>query len=255
MKTSSRQDHEPAEWTESFMLDDGRVILTDRCILIDQKYVQAVPLPPDGKPTNYIKVRRYFGLKARNRFSLAEMKVRALGSYEGPDYLVLQKEYIAFLLERIPKEQLYFGMTGTERDPVWFYRGDLPLGILAPFDQDPVYDQRLIDDAKAGSAYAQFMLGRYYSEPDGSPPIDFTESKKWLEKAVEQNHAKAHLKLGFLYLFGLGGERDLNKSFDLFERAIALGCNEAIRCRNSSLDTSFTEEFLKLFDRAVSGRD
>ena len=54
--------YEPIDWKYSFRMEDGRVLITDRGIIIDQRYVQVDPLPADGTPAAYPIVKEYWAL-------------------------------------------------------------------------------------------------------------------------------------------------------------------------------------------------
>jgi hypothetical protein len=239
------------DWKISFRLEDGRIFITDRCILIDERYVLPAVLPPDGSKRNYRRVREYLTLPGQERFSFREMKTTGWDNFEAPDGMILNRKYIDFLLERIPDEQLHFLTTEKFGNPVWFFRGDEAVGLLMPMTEPPACGEVLKDKARAGDAEAQYFLGRYYRVEDGPIPRNDILSRKWLEAAAGQDYAKAHLDLGVYHIFGWGGEDDREKAIAYFDKAIELGCREAIPWRFKLMQrtlltrTELFEEFKK----------
>jgi len=66
-------------------------------------------------------------------------------------------------------------------------------------------------DAEDGDAEAQYLLGMAH-RPDGGPAGELREDEEWaaywLGKAAEQDHPKAQLEVGMLYLNGHGVEEN-----------------------------------------------
>ena len=48
------------DWKFSFVLDDGRTLITDKVLLIDDRYVFCDPLPPEGRSRSYRRVYEYW---------------------------------------------------------------------------------------------------------------------------------------------------------------------------------------------------
>jgi len=226
-----RSPLQPIEWKMSFQLDDKRVLITDKCILIDQRYVLIDPVPPDGTLTPYRRVNEYLALSANQKFSFTEMSTVENGHYEGLDGLVFNKKYVSFLLQRIPERMLSFGITGGRKDPVLVYRNEDLIGLLMPYLIAPKFGCELIDQAKAGDAFAQLSLGYHYLS-GREVPQDYYEAAKWLRKAVDQDEPTAHFEMGMLYFFGAGVTMNWVDALVLFDRAIEMGVKNAIRWRH-----------------------
>jgi hypothetical protein len=72
--------------------------------------------------------------------------------------------------------------------------------------------------ADQGSALAQFNIGILYSNTGRNE-----DAVEWLQKAADQNNPDALYQLGVLYQRGMGVNRDIRKSFELFYSANAHG--------------------------------
>ena len=80
----------------------------------------------------------------------------------------------------------------------------------------------LIADATAGSAEAQYQLGRRYNELGMA--IHYVDAVEWLRKAAIQGHTEAQIELGCAYHLGKGIalDRDLgNEWIFLAKRTLA----------------------------------
>jgi len=54
-------------------------------------------------------------------------------------------------------------------------------------------------------------------------PLNYLEAKKWLTLAADQGNLSAQNDLAYLLFNGLGGERDLKKALDLYQKAALQG--------------------------------
>lgn len=54
-------------------------------------------------------------------------------------------------------------------------------------------------------------------------PLNYLEAKKWLTLAADQGNISAQNDLAYLLFNGLGGERDLKKALELYEKAALQG--------------------------------
>ncbi len=224
------------DWKYSFQLDDGKVLITDRCILIDHRYVMPAEMPPAGKAGKHRRAEKYLGLPSLNRFRFDTMATTNDHHAEGPDGLVLNRKYVSFLLERIPPDLLHFGMTGDRKAPVWIYREEEPVGLLMPLLMPPPFDGKLVADAIGGDAEAQYYLGCYYQKEDGPLEKDYVLARKWFEEAAGQNHPKANLSLGLMYVVGNGCGHDHELAMKYLDAALGLGCKEAARWRHMLME-------------------
>ena len=231
-------EHSPIEWKMSFRLDD-QTYVSDKAILLDQRVAFIDPLPPDGtekqrasvRKRNYARLKEYWSRPVRNRFSFADLSATESDHFEGPEKVVLNQKYISFLLRRVPKKLLHFGMTGKNEDPVRIYRGGNCVGLLSPFLILPEFGSELIAMAKSGQVNAQMQLGRIYTVGAKNVPVNLDEAIKWLRRAAEQNSSDAFNSLGVMFFLGLGVDLDFTKSLMLLEQAIELGHKGAIHWR------------------------
>ncbi len=80
--------------------------------------------------------------------------------------------------------------------------------------------------AKRGHKNAQYMLGLLYYNGKGVER-NCKESKAWFQRAAEQGHAEAQYMLGLLYYDGKGGQKDYNRASEWFRKAAGKGDKEA----------------------------
>ncbi len=80
--------------------------------------------------------------------------------------------------------------------------------------------------AQAGSAEAQYRLGRFYETGLETAP-DIVAARRWYGRAAEQGHAMAQLRLARLLHEGLGGPVDLPGAVRWYDAAAAQGVPEA----------------------------
>lgn len=80
--------------------------------------------------------------------------------------------------------------------------------------------------ADAGWMGGQYQLGMYYAY--WTNPHQFKKAAYWFSLAAEQNHTDALVKLGFLYRYGFGVEKNQEKAFESFRRAASRGDKTAM---------------------------
>jgi hypothetical protein len=78
-----------------------------------------------------------------------------------------------------------------------------PIGISAALAASQAIDPRVIEQAKAGDAVAQYKLGYDYFLGRGVP-IDYVQAAIWWRKAADQGYPEAQNNLGVLYNSGKG---------------------------------------------------
>ena len=76
-----------------------------------------------------------------------------------------------------------------------------------------------IAEAEAGNADAQEAVGVWYMYGTNGVTRDYTQARKWLERAAAKEHADALSGLAFLYVNGWGVTRDFVKARDYYLRA------------------------------------
>lgn len=79
----------------------------------------------------------------------------------------------------------------------------------------------LLAKAQAGDAFAQNLLGEYYSDFLDEP--DYTKGVEWFRKASDQKLAKAIYNLSVSYSEGLGVPKDDDEALKLAREAASLG--------------------------------
>lgn len=78
-----------------------------------------------------------------------------------------------------------------------------------------------LDEAKAGSAEAQYYVGQIYEKGLGLDP-DYATAARWYNKAADQGYSAAQISLGFLYEMGLGVEQDSTQALNWYRQASGL---------------------------------
>lgn len=231
------------KWKCSFLMEDGRTLVSDKVIAIDQRYLLTDPLPADGNTRQYRRIKIAWSKPVRKSFLFDDLREMKSGNYAGPDYIAFNRTYIDFFLQRIPRELLRFGMTGGYADVVHVFREDEQLGLLMPFLEAPPLEPKLIDEAESGNMDAQFMMARHYHTDTGEATKDYSEAVKWYQKAAQQNHPAAHFYLSNFFFAGFGVERDPIKTVLYCERAIELGYHGAVEWRGKLLDLMTPEGY------------
>ncbi len=77
--------------------------------------------------------------------------------------------------------------------------------------------------AEAGVPDAQYAVARYHLEGDAPGGTDAGLARRFLEAAARQGFDTAQLDLGFFFLEGIDGKRDLQRGFALVHRAARAG--------------------------------
>lgn len=88
-------------------------------------------------------------------------------------------------------------------------------------------EEKLMQDALAGSADAQRQLGYRYETGSLTMPVNIEESIKWYTLAAEQNDERALMKLGLNYMRGKNVPKDIGKARYWFEKAATIHKNAA----------------------------
>lgn len=97
---------------------------------------------------------------------------------------------------------------------------------------------KVLKDAEAGDAKAQFDLGLMYDPgnvgafddlipTNNKFPKDASKALEWYQKSAAQGHAEAQIYMGLAYLNGVGVSRDVAKAVAWFEKAAAQGNADA----------------------------
>ena len=82
--------------------------------------------------------------------------------------------------------------------------------------------QALKEQAEGGDAKAQSFLGFLYYRGNGVDQ-DYTQARKWFEKAAEQGDSFAQLGLGTIYSAGLGVDKDDTQAVKWYKVAAEQG--------------------------------
>ncbi|MCY3999351.1 MAG: tetratricopeptide repeat protein [Bacteroidetes bacterium] len=72
--------------------------------------------------------------------------------------------------------------------------------------------EELQQQAEAGDAEAQYLLGLAYYDGEGVLK-NWNQATHWWRKAAEQGHAKAQIALGLAYARGTGVEQDFTEAY------------------------------------------
>lgn len=78
-------------------------------------------------------------------------------------------------------------------------------------------------EAENGNTLAAFRLGQLYSTGSWGAPRDVQESIKWFRVSGKGGFWSAQVKLGFIYEFGRGTERDLEQAIYWYAQAAEQG--------------------------------
>ena len=78
-------------------------------------------------------------------------------------------------------------------------------------------------EAEHGNTLAAFRLGQLYSRGSWGAPQDIEASIKWFGVSAKGGFWSAQVKLGFIYEFGRGTERDLKQAAHWYEQAAEQG--------------------------------
>ena len=89
---------------------------------------------------------------------------------------------------------------------------------------DAAHVAKVKDGAERGDAFAQCILADCYDFADCEGiPHDYTEARKWYEKAATQGKDTAQFNLGLMYYKGKGVPQDYAKALEWWEKAAAQG--------------------------------
>ena len=125
----SGETAEPIKWKFSYRLD-GRTYVSDKRILLDQRYVLVRPLPERGEMSPET-IREHLSRPEQIRFSADDLKQSFFGNWEAPDRWLLHKRYVAFLRSLPLSQALNFGLVIGKPRAVLIYDGDLLIGFTA----------------------------------------------------------------------------------------------------------------------------
>jgi TPR repeat protein len=101
--------------------------------------------------------------------------------------------------------------------------------LAAPYAQPVSYEYGIgwhEKAAAAGSAEAQYRLGRFY-EIGLETALDLAAARLWYGRAAEQGHPQAQLRLALLLHEGLGGPVDLPGAVRWYDAAAVQGLPQA----------------------------
>jgi len=93
----------------------------------------------------------------------------------------------------------------------------------------------VIQSAKAGNGKAQFALANVYFYGKGNVEMNELEAVKWYKLSAENGYAEAQYQMGLFYKSSLskyeefGITHDMNKAYELMEKAAAQGNKDAIK--------------------------
>lgn len=79
-----------------------------------------------------------------------------------------------------------------------------------------------LEQAKAGNAYAQTMVGEIFQRGLGTQP-DFIMAMQWYQRAAKQNDMRAQVNIGYLHEAGLGVAKNLEFAQQWYRQAAGAG--------------------------------
>lgn len=79
-----------------------------------------------------------------------------------------------------------------------------------------------LEQAKAGNAYAQTMVGEIFQRGLGTQP-DFVLAMQWYQRAARQNDMRAQVNIGYLHEAGLGVAKNLEFAQQWYRQAAGAG--------------------------------
>lgn len=249
---------EPIEWKIRFDFGN-RVFWTDRAILIDKAYVSVVDFLPDGteqdsemvRSQNYRKAETLLNIPVFERVPFSRLRQHDTGNYWLGDQKTYNKCYIDLLLQQIPEEQLFFGLTGGRASPSILYHLKERIGVLMPFNE-PLPKQRikgLKKRAESGDANAQYTMGNYCWINYMKTPTGTVHARRWYALAASQGHLDACLELATYCRDGEYVEKDLSVCLALLEKAIEGGSKKAMRYRAHLIKEIPPEQYRRILKR------
>lgn len=218
--------------------------MTDNVILLDQRIAFADPLPCDGIERGYEKLKESWALPVRTIFDFDTLSITEGGTYSGPDKLLLNQKYIAFLLRRIPAELLRFGMTGGNEEMVRIFRGEEPVGLLMPMRMPASATQsrreralkflagipaEILALAESGQREGMEFLALVYETVVDDCPEYEPVYVKCLTLAAENGEAMFQCKLAQLYITGRGVSENVTLAASWFQKAADQNHPSALR--------------------------
>ena len=82
---------------------------------------------------------------------------------------------------------------------------------------------KLVELAKNGDMYSNFILGAYYNYGIGGIKKDFSSAIKYIQQSADLGHSGACYDMGKFFTEGRGVKRNLEKAKQYFERASKMG--------------------------------
>lgn len=94
--------------------------------------------------------------------------------------------------------------------------------------------EKLLAEAEAGNAVAQFNLARQYALGEGMA-VNREEFVRWCRTAAEQGLPEAQYTMGMCYRNGLGVEQNEQEAVKFLQRAAEAGFSPAVEALNSKM--------------------
>lgn len=94
--------------------------------------------------------------------------------------------------------------------------------------------EKLLPEAEAGNAVAQFNLARQYALGEGMA-VNREEFVRWCRTAAEQGLPEAQYTMGMCYRNGLGVEQNEQEAVKFLQRAAEAGFAPAVEALNSKM--------------------
>jgi hypothetical protein len=127
---ADKPDADGVQWRAHCDLDDGRRFLTDGSLLLESRYLPAVPVPEKRLPPQ--AAQRLLGSETDREFGLADLERKSAGGhYVAPGGIALNRKYVLCLRGSPLKATLRFRAKGPN-DPVLILDGKKVVGVMMP---------------------------------------------------------------------------------------------------------------------------
>jgi len=238
----------PIEWKIRIDMEDGRIFVTDKAILLHQAYAKIDSLPEKGtaKPARVLEI---LDQPTHICFGLDDLVRESKTSYLAPGDISLGYKYITFLRKLSFREKLFFatwkGDLKKDLKGALLMDGNQIIGGLAALgpgkkqsDEDRLKSAqdflKIIPvgthpKAEAGCVKSQELLAFVYSWACNSNPEYDAEALKWLLLAAKHGEPKLQHYLGLRYRYGRGVPKDLTLAAKWFKKSADQNHPKALR--------------------------
>lgn len=230
------------QWENQFLLN-GQICVSDRRLLIAQRYACVAPLPPPATPVQHERIRAFFRPRVSIRFGLDALTHHKQDYWSGPGPIYLSGGHGVFLRDLPCASALQLGLSAGPYDPVQIFEGMQRIGMLMRIVKIPPYGPELLALAESGHAFFIMYLARLHMAGARGAPKDYKQALHWLSRAAELDVPEAACMIGGAFFNGVGTAPDPVKSLLMLEKAISLGCRPAIALRLQVIQALGPEQY------------